>query len=755
MAFPPPSASRRPRPKSDLYSTVVIHHSSSSSENDQNPASNADDADIYATTIYKPSKGEEEEEEEDSSSLPPLLQRLPKDFGTAPDDYDDDADDPEAFSSSGTFIVRRNRNSVPRRPANPLLSDRHRPMSRGIPPDEEPYSTFVVKSTVKSKGALGDGRGSIRDSGAGGTVIRRTGVHGFYPSFRGERRSEENWPTQQSPARKISVGSIPESVTREDPTMKYELLNELGKGSYGAVYKARDIKTSELVAIKVISLSEGEEGYEDICGEIEMLQQCCHPNVVRYFGSYQADEYLWIVMEYCGGGSVADLMNVTEEPLEEHQIAFICREALKVPPSYLERVLTRTMSKRNTFIGTPHWMAPEVIQENRYDGKVDVWALGVSAIEMAEGLPPRATVHPMRKLLKTKNFYEKKLYCYSVLAPMKLKDAPQSETTIMDGVNGRTVNRKDIGKKNEEKKKESLVFHDFIAKCLTKEPRSRPNAVEMLKHKLIEKCKWGASTILPKIEKARQIRATMAAQAPTSNLSDAQLEEGKSPNVNEDYGDTVPSRPWEIQSRKDPIELHTNNHSVNNHDIEFPGEVHGEAELDKSGIGEEVSAAKQILTTDSEAKTADAMRDKTLTLRMKEMPGKSGNSLLEVGLDPNALGIQGTLLSCESPAQGLKTDILSPLQGQKDTSKTGTIGRKAFALQDKLWSIYAAGNTVPIPFLKATDISPLALVSDNIFGGKEPRNNSGTIGLEAVQELFSSDGQAKKGRRGQNEVQLP
>ncbi|KAK7842295.1 asparagine--trna ligase [Quercus suber] len=87
------------------------------------------------------------------------------------------------------------------------------------------------------------------------------------------------------------------------------------KGSYGVVYKARDLRTSELVAIKVISLSQGEEGYEEICGEIEMLQQCSHPNVVHYLGSYQGEDCLWIVMEYCGGGSVADLMNVTDEPL--------------------------------------------------------------------------------------------------------------------------------------------------------------------------------------------------------------------------------------------------------------------------------------------------------------------------------------------------------------------------------------------------------------------------------------------------------
>jgi len=231
-----------------------------------------------------------------------------------------------------------------------------------------------------------------------------TVVHKAAESFRKEpgslqRREGVGRKGAASDVRDRTTSPLPENVAFEDPSLKYELLNELGKGSYGAVYKARDLLTSELVAVKVISLTEGEEGYEEIRGEIGMLQQCNHPNVVRYLGSFQGEDYLWIVMEYCGGGSVADLMNITDEALEEQQIAYICREALK-GLTYLHSIfkvhrdikggnillteqgevklgdfgvaaqLTRTMSKRNTFIGTPHWMAPEVIQENRYDGKV-------------------------------------------------------------------------------------------------------------------------------------------------------------------------------------------------------------------------------------------------------------------------------------------------------------------------------------------------------------------------------------------------
>ncbi|KAL0914252.1 hypothetical protein M5K25_014578 [Dendrobium thyrsiflorum] len=149
------------------------------------------------------------------------------------------------------------------------------------------------------------------------------------------------------------------------------------------------------------------------------------------------------------------------------------------------------------FIGTPHWMAPEVIQESRYDGKVDVWALGVSAIEMAE-----------------------------VLFMISREPAPMLE----------------------DKEKWSLLFHDFIAKCLTKDPRLRPPATEMLKHKFIERGQWGASKMLPMIKRARQIRAAMAAQAQAQMASI-----DKSTSINRSYGDTVPSKPQKSLEALDKV----------------------------------------------------------------------------------------------------------------------------------------------------------------------------------------------------------
>lgn len=526
----------------------------------------------------------------------------------------------------------------------------------------------------------------------------------------------------------MSSGSIADSITREDPSTKYELLHELGKGSYGSVYKARDLKTSEMVAIKVISLSEGEEGYEEIRGEIEMLQQCSHPNVVRYLGSYQGEEYLWIVMEYCGGGSVADLMNVTDEPLEEYQIAYICKEALK-GLSYLHSIfkvhrdikggnillteqgevklgdfgvaaqLTRTMSKRNTFIGTPHWMAPEVIQESRYDGKVDVWALGVSAIEMAEGLPPRSNVHPMR-----------------VLFMISIEPAPMLE----------------------DKEKWSLVFHDFIAKCLTKDPRIRPTASELLKHKFIEKCKSGASAMVPKLEKAKINRAAMALEA--EHVSETIPGYGTlGPKVNEDFGDTVPSKPQQVPNGVPAV-----GGTVKAGGLEEAEEgdfgsviIHGGVDIHKTTAKTPLPAAKDPSHSSARGQSS-SMAD----------PGEDSVS---PWLTKKVGGSADTFRAVESPS----TEHTAQAIGSNGAVISGTtknegVNRKAL---DKLWSIYAAGNTVPIPFLRATDISPIALLSENVLGSQH-LDNVGNVAVEALQELFTSDGQSKKSRR-QNELPLP
>uniref|UniRef100_A0A670KHC4 non-specific serine/threonine protein kinase n=1 Tax=Podarcis muralis TaxID=64176 RepID=A0A670KHC4_PODMU len=266
-----------------------------------------------------------------------------------------------------------------------------------------------------------------------------------------------------------------------DPAGIFELVEVVGNGTYGQVYKGRHVKTGQLAAIKVMDVTEDEE--EEIKQEINMLKKYSHHrNIATYYGAFIKksppgnDDQLWLVMEFCGAGSVTDLVKNTKgNALKEDCIAYICREILrglahlhahkvihrdikgqnvlltenaevKLVDFGVSAQLDRTVGRRNTFIGTPYWMAPEVIacDENpdaTYDYRSDIWSLGITAIEMAEGAPPLCDMHPMRALfLIPRN------------PPPKLKS-----------------------------KKWSKKFIDFIDNCLIKAYTSRPPTEQLLK----------------------------------------------------------------------------------------------------------------------------------------------------------------------------------------------------------------------------------------------------------------------------------
>ncbi|KAL0479427.1 serine/threonine kinase 4 [Acrasis kona] len=265
-----------------------------------------------------------------------------------------------------------------------------------------------------------------------------------------------------------------------DPTDPVELfgatadLMRLDEGSSGTVYKGIHRKTGDVCAIKIIQL-KADTKLDAIENEISVMYSCNHDNIVKYIGSFSRGQDLWIVMEYLKGGKLTDLLLTTQ--LTEREIASICREVLQAL-SYLHKnarihrdiksdniligvsgeikladfgfcaELGDNKDKRKSVVGTPYWMAPEVIRGVEYDTKVDLWSLGIMALELADGEPPLLDLPPLRALFLI---------------------ATQPPPTL------------------REPEKWSEEFKDFLQNCLSKSPQKRASADELLSHPFITK----------------------------------------------------------------------------------------------------------------------------------------------------------------------------------------------------------------------------------------------------------------------------
>ncbi|KAJ3449378.1 serine/threonine-protein kinase [Anaeramoeba flamelloides] len=322
---------------------------------------------------------------------------------------------------------------------------------------------------------------------------------------------------------------------QNDPEKIFVRQERVGKGNFGEVFKGINKLTGQTVAIKIINLEDAEDEIEDIKKEMAILKQCVSPHITQYHGSYLRDENLWMIMEFMGGGSVQDLLK--PGALQEVYISVILKQLLlgldylhtqgkihrdikaanvllsssgevKIADFGVSGQLSASVNKRQSFVGTPFWMAPEIIKKIPYDEKADIWSLGITAYEMAKGEPPFADVHPVR-----------------VLFMIAKNDPPKLEG------------------------KYSKNLKNFVSLCLQKDPKLRPSAKELLKHRLFKNVKK-TSILTEVIEKYQHWKANHGSSE-TSSSSGSETDSGSDGQVQWNFNTISKSDKTEFENTQE------------------------------------------------------------------------------------------------------------------------------------------------------------------------------------------------------------
>ncbi|KAL2917495.1 cyclin-dependent protein kinase [Polyrhizophydium stewartii] len=335
-------------------------------------------------------------------------------------------------------------------PEYPNLRDIQRPATNGL------KNTYMMSSSAKSDLGFSLLLNMLEYDPDRRTSAEDALSHTYF--------SEEPRPGPNMADLSAVAASGVSQANKPHPTDAYEIQSRIGEGSYGKVFLAVHKQTHERVAIKVVNIEECGDDIDEIRNEIAVLSDLHSEWVTRYYGSFIRGTELWIVMEFCSGGSCRDLASVAftlpaHGVFDEQQVAVVVRGILcgllylhnlgkihrdikaanillmetgqvKLADFGVSGQITATITKKNTFVGTPYWMAPEVILRSAYNAKADIWSLGITAWELAHGLPPHANIHPMRVLF------------------MIPKNAPPQ-----------------LGSRFSDD------FRDFVAKCLTHRPK--------------------------------------------------------------------------------------------------------------------------------------------------------------------------------------------------------------------------------------------------------------------------------------------
>jgi len=406
-----------------------------------------------------------------------------------------------SYNSPRPMVPNRNIPQMPHSPAKPPVKPQMKKMDRydDLPPHTQVHKVGSNKPLGPSK-SLGSSS-TISSNSNKSLASSQSSIP--QPKVAPKPAPKPNHPQQQkAPIKKkkdtrlstLSEAEIMEKlrgvVSKGDPKVLYSKIKKIGQGASGSVFVARNIKNNQTVAVKQMQL-KSQPRKELIVNEILVMRESQHPNIVNYLDSYLVDEELWVVMEYMDGGPLTDV--IEKNTINETQIATICLETLKglhhlhcrniihrdiksdnvlldgechvkITDFGFCAKLTADKSKRATMVGTPYWMAPEVVKQKEYGAKVDIWSLGIMAIEMIEGEPPYLEEEPL-----------KALYLIATNGTPKLKDPD----------------------------KLSSSFKNFLTRCLEVDVKNRATAEELLHHSFL-RCAGSLDCLLPLVRNTKK-----------------------------------------------------------------------------------------------------------------------------------------------------------------------------------------------------------------------------------------------------------